>query len=475
MVSEADRRQLVEFLDNSADRALLGLVYGRRRIGKSTLLVEQTMSRGGFYFEATRVETPAQLRRLGAAVGEYQGTGRLAFDSWEEAVDVLVQLGKDRRVPVVLDEFGLVLQADPAVDSVLAAALGPAARARRSSAARVVLCGSAIAMMRSLTAGEAPLRGRSSLELVMQPDDFRVAATRLSGVDLDLAVRVFSVIGGVVGYATDMVAFDLPGDIDDFDRWVVERVLSPASPLHHEATTLLAEDPTLAASSDLLHHAVLGAIANGAVTAGTISTQVGRPVSNLSPTINRLVDAGFVVRHEDPVRKQRPLYALADPYLQFHYAVLEPHRTVLRSRDLHDVWANRLRTIFDARVRGPVFEQMARTWVERFAAAEELGGVIDHVGPSFATIDGVEHELDVVVAAGDGAPAERTIVAIGEAKAGETITARHVARLERARASFGPRASAAKLMLFGADFGLGPTERDRPDVVLVDLSRLHGT
>ncbi|HAS09855.1 MAG TPA: ATPase, partial [Acidimicrobiaceae bacterium] len=219
MVSEADRRQLVEFFDNPADRALLGLVYGRRRIGKSTLLVEQATARGGFYFEATRVEAPAQLRRLGAAVGEYQGTGRLAFDSWEEAVDALLQLGEDDPVPVVLDEFGLILQADPAVDSVLAAALGPAARARRSSAARVVLCGSAIAMMRALTAGEAPLRGRSSLELVMQPDDFRVAATRLPGPDLDLAVRVFSVIGGVVGYATDMVAFDLPGDLDDFDRW----------------------------------------------------------------------------------------------------------------------------------------------------------------------------------------------------------------------------------------------------------------
>lgn len=44
MVYEADRCQLVEFLDNSVDRALLGLVFGRGRIGKSTLLVAR-MSR----------------------------------------------------------------------------------------------------------------------------------------------------------------------------------------------------------------------------------------------------------------------------------------------------------------------------------------------------------------------------------------------------------------------------------------------
>lgn len=453
---------------------MLGLVYGRRRIGKSTLLVEEAAARQGFYFEATRVETPAQLRRLGEALGEYQGVGRLALDSWEDAVAALLRLGESRRVPVVLDEFGHILQADPSVDSVLATALGPAARAQQGSTARLVLCGSAIAMMRALTAGEAPMRGRASLELVMQPDDFRTAATRLPTDDPRLAVRTFSVIGGVVGYATDMVAFDLPQGVGDFDRWMIDRVLSPASPLHHEATTLLAEDPTLAAASDLLHHAVLGAIANGSVNAGTISNQVGRPVSNLSPTINRLVDAGFVVRHEDPVRKRRPLYALADPYLQFHYAVLEPHRSMLRSRDLARVWDERLRPTFDARVRGPVFEQMARSWVERFADEDELGGPVDHIGPSFATVDGVEHQLDVVVAAGATAPADRRIVAIGEAKAGETITIRHLRRLEAARASLDGSASDATLMLFGTDFDLPPEELRRPDLMIIDLDRLYG-
>ena len=38
MPAAADERSLAAFLDNPADRALLGLVYGRRRIGKSALL-----------------------------------------------------------------------------------------------------------------------------------------------------------------------------------------------------------------------------------------------------------------------------------------------------------------------------------------------------------------------------------------------------------------------------------------------------
>lgn len=475
MPSQEHQQQLASFLDTDVERPLLGLVYGRRRIGKSTLLVEETARRGGLYFEATRVATPVQLERLGTALGEHLGVGRIALDGWEDAVAQLLAVAEAGPVPIVIDEFGHVLQADPAVDSVIAAALGPGTRLDQSSPARLVLCGSAIAMMRALTAGQAPLRGRASLELVMQPDDYRRAATVLPDPgDLDLAVRVFAVIGGVVGYATDMVAFDLPDDAGDFERWVLDRILSPASPLHHEATTLLAEDPTLSGSSDLVHHAILGAIANGAVTAGRIANAVGRQVSNLVPALNRLVDAGFVVRHVDPIRKQRPLYALADPYLQFHYAILEPHRSALRSRDRRELWRERLSDTFGSRVRGPVFEQQARTWVERFAATDTIGGPPDHVGPSTVSIDGVEHELDVVVAAGDAAPAERRIVAIGEAKAGATITERHLRHLERARAAYGPRAAGATLLLFGTDIDPGLAASERHDVELVDLPRLYG-
>jgi uncharacterized protein len=62
----------------------------------------------------------------------------------------------------------------------------------------------------------------------------------------------------------------------------------------------------LAGADPLLHHSILGAIATGSVTAGRIASRLGRQVSNLAAALGRLVDAGFVIRHEDPIRKQRP-------------------------------------------------------------------------------------------------------------------------------------------------------------------------
>jgi uncharacterized protein len=476
-------RQHVEtFLDSGADRHTLGLVYGRRRIGKSTLLEAVANDRRGFYWEATRTEPAIQLDRLGDALGDHLEVGRLALPTWEDALRQLLRLGAERPTPVVLDEFGHIMEADPSIGSLVAAALGPGGRRTNPGQARLILCGSAIAMLAALTAGQAPLRGRAGMELVMQPHNFRSAAERL-GTDagLVLAARVYAVIGGVIGYATDMVDFDLPKSLGDFDRWVAARVLSPAATLHHEATTLVAEDPTLAAGSPIIHHSILGAIANGSVTAGKIAKRLGRSVPGIDTALRRLVAAGFVVRHIDPIRAQRPTYTLADSLLQFHYAVLEPHGPLLRDRDPRVAWADRLSNSFDSRVRGPVFEEQARTWVRRFADPATIGGPSDQVGPSLVLIGGKEHQLDVVVASADpvdSSPSERSVLAIGEAKAGETVGTGRLTELERARASLGPRAAQAKLLLFAPAFTpeLAALADRRTDIELVDLDRLyHGT
>ena len=106
------------------------------------MLVAQVAAHDGFYFEATRVETSVQLERLGAALGEHLGVGRLALRDWEEAVGRLVHLGAERELPVVLDEFGHIIEADRSADSVLSSMFGPGARRDGTGVgmARVVLC-----------------------------------------------------------------------------------------------------------------------------------------------------------------------------------------------------------------------------------------------------------------------------------------------------------------------------------------------
>ena len=90
--------------------------------------------------------------------------------------------------------------------------------------------------------------------------------------------------------------------------------------------------------------------------------------------------------------------------------------------------------------------------------------------------DGSERQVDVLIAADDAdAPSERTVTALGEAKAGETLSERHLRRLHDVRDALGERAAGARLLLFGRDFTreLDAIAKRRADVELIDLERLY--
>lgn len=480
---EAEWARLDEFVTGGERVATLGVVWGRRRIGKSFLLEAVAERTGGFYYEAVRGSGAEALRDLGERLGAYQrAAAPLALADWESAISAMLAVGGERETVVMLDEFPYLLEHSPALDSILQRALGARRRGRGSSRVRLILCGSAMSIMRNILAGTAPLHGRASLDLRMSPFDFRVAR-RLHGVDdLRTAFRVFSVIGGVAAYAREMVGNDLPGHARDFDRWVTRRVLSPAAPLFHEATLLLSDDPITSQARKInLYHATLAGVATGHHAHRTLTSYVKIPGASLAPIIDTLVAAELITRVQDPIRDNRPTYHPADPLIRFHYAVIRRHheRLARHDADTMQVWRS-LAPPFESHIVGPVFEDAARFWTGHIASQLTIGGSPDHVGPTTLVLpDGSVRELDVVVAADDARePSARTVLAIGEAKSGERITVRHLRRLEEARSALGDRAGGARLILFGVRFApdLRTMANARHDVELVDLDRLyHGS
>jgi hypothetical protein len=333
-------------------------------------------------------------------------------------------------------------------------------------------------VMSALLSGTAPLRGRAGLDLRVSPFNFRVARELYGIEDLQTAFRTYSIIGGVAAYAREMSGRDLPTGSDDFDRWVCQRVLSPAAPLFNEVALLLSEDPTTSKARKInLYHAALAGIATGHHAHGNLTRYVKIPGASLAPIVETLVSAELIERIQDPIRENRPTYYPADPLIRFHYALIRKHQSRLsrHDADARAIWRHVLPT-FDSQVVGPSFEAAARYWTMHFAEPDTLGGHPDHVGPTTVMLeDGSERQIDIVVAADDGGvPSHRTILALGEAKAGELLTEHHLHRLEAARNALGERAAGAKLLLFGPEAAPDLTTLlvDRADVEYVDLERL---
>ncbi len=463
--------RLVDFVTDPRPTATLGVVSGRRRQGKTMLLQHVAEQGDGFFFEAVEGQPAEQLRLLGSSLAEHlRLPAALDLPDWASALEVLLDLAGGRAQPVVLDEFSYLVAASPSLPSLLQAALSPARRRRAPT--RLIVCGSAISLMGNLLTASAPLRGRAGLELVVHAFDYRTAAAFWGLADRpEVAFPVFAVLGGTPAYAREFVRGDAPLDADDVERWLAARVLDPASPLFREGTTLLAEDPELATVRDRgLYHSVLAAVASGHRTTGRIASFVSRSSDQLAHPLTVLTDAGFLDRAEDPLRRGRPQYRVAEPIVRFHHAVMRPRWASLQRRAVD--WS-RIRPTLSAQVLGPAFEEMARTWTERFAAAETLGGEAEVVGHTVVAdrAGRTAHEVDVLVV-GTDQHGRRGVLAVGEAKAGETMGDRHVDRLRRIRELLGDRAVPGCRLLCFSGVGFAPGLSS--DAVPIDLARLYG-
>ena len=417
------------FAANPYPGAMLGVVSGRRRQGKSFLLEALTTATGGLYFPAVEATEAVSLRAFtGALVRQGVPVSRPVQD-WDDAIRLLLSsvIGEPR--VVVIDEFPFLVKANPSLPSIIQRELGPGGSGQRS-AARLLLCGSAMSVMGQLLAGQAPLRGRASLELLVSPFGYRDAARFWGASDPELAVLLHAVVGGTPAYRREFVAFDVPDGRDDFDAWVLRTALNRQSPLFREARYLLAEETEIRDPG--LYHSVLAAIASGNQTNGGIANYVGRKSADITHPLNVLEDAALITREPDLFRGGKWLYRVSEPLITFYEVVMRPEWFRLEGGFADRVWRDQ-RPDFLSRVIGPHFESLCRAFVPLSDGL--INGPIGEVGAG--VVNDAENrtqiQVDVAVLAPPAADGRRRLLSLGEVKWGEVMTPFHAERLARAR------------------------------------------
>ena len=314
--------ELIRFAGNSAPRATLGIVSGRRRQGKTFLVDALTVEANGFMFTAAETTEADSLHQFGEALASYLDEPTpFRFAGWDEAITRLMRLAVNGPKPVVIDEFPFLAKATPALPSLLQRALEPSAQ-RRNTPVRLLLCGSALSFMGKLLAGSAPLRGRAGLELLVPTLDYRLAREFWGIGDLRTAVLTNAIVGGTPAYRREFAQDDVPAGPGDFDPWVCRTVLNPGRPLFREARYILAEEPDI--HDTALYHAVLAAIAEGNITRGGIANYLERKSTDLAHPLGVLHDAGLITHETEAFKKNRSAYRIAEPLLTFYHAIMRP-------------------------------------------------------------------------------------------------------------------------------------------------------
>lgn len=394
------------------------LVYGRRRVGKTTLLLNWAEQSGKpyIYWVANR-DTPAQVR-LGYmravwrwAHPESQSVPR--FDTWEDAFETTTQLVGDQPVILILDEFSYATESDPSLASHLQAAWD---HLFKDSNITIVLSGSHIGMMVDLMGYQAPLYGRFTAQLPIDPLPFAALRDFLPHYTAAERVAVFAVTGGVPAY------------LERFDdrRSLTENLRD----LFMQRTSIFRTEPFFLIGDVIrretqTYEAVLKSIAAGNRTPQDIGNTLGVSSSYLSPYLKQLEELHLVRRRipatTPPERREKTKtsqYHLTDPYLRFYFRFIAPNADLVE-QELGQILWDRISDQFRAFVGLTAFEDLCREWVLVQARAGKLPMVPELVGSHWSA----DAQVDVVAVNWH----DKTIL-LGECKWGVDAVGRSVVR-----------------------------------------------
>ena len=155
-----DRRKEMEFLENrySSGRAEFLIIYGRRRIGKTELLLHFAKDKAHIYFLATERPYRENIRELQKLLAEFLGDelfSRIAFEDIDELLMTFADRAGDERIVLIIDEFPLLIEQYRPVLSLLQKAWDLEISKTKLM---LILCGSSVSAMETDVMGyKSPL------------------------------------------------------------------------------------------------------------------------------------------------------------------------------------------------------------------------------------------------------------------------------------------------------------------------------
>lgn len=338
----------------------LTLVMGRRRVGKSTLILEFLKGKNALYFEANRETGRMILQSFSSEVERHVGVKLGTFDEWEDAIRAYIQLAPKGRKVLAIDEFQYISMADPEFSRAFQ---GIWDTYLSGEDVMVILCGSYLNMMRRIAEGySSPLYGRNTGDLMLQPLSFRETS---SGKDYRRAVEEYAVTGGVPHYMLLM-------DDDTVIRNVERLTMGMGAPLLSEPAYLLSDEFRDPSS----YNTYLRAIADGNRRADKITSAVQAPSSTVLPYLKKLMDVGMLERRvpvteDEQGHSRNSMYLISDRFMSLWFRFVYPYYNQILRRDADTAIADLEDHFIDSHVSF-VFEDVCRDELRRYLRSKGI-------------------------------------------------------------------------------------------------------
>lgn len=366
------------------------VIYGRRRVGKTTLIKEFLKKKTAFYFLATEELESQSMKRLAGVISRITKNSLLqkaVFTDWLDLFQIIADYMPSEKKVLVIDEFPYLVKSNPAFPSILQNAWD---EILKSGNIMLILCGSLIGMMKKYALSyDSPLYGRRTAQMRLMPLSFSevYAAQELP---FEQAAEQYSVTGGVPKY---MEFFQ---DGRELQEQLKAAVLSKSGFLYEEPYFLLKSESMTAVN----YFSIIKAIADGNHKLGKVAGVLGQETSALTPYLSTLVDLGFLVKRtpiteKNPEKSRKGLYFIADNFIRFWFRYVYPFRGELELDNMQIV-LDELNKDFKEKFAAFAYEDICR---DIFANLCRNGTVMftpSRIGSYWLNDYGSDTEIDVM-------------------------------------------------------------------------------
>jgi len=341
-------------------------IYGRRRVGKSELILRFLKDKLGLYYLGKKAPAQLQIREFlqeAARVLEEPLLTSLPAENWLDVFKAIAgRFPKDKKFILVLDEFQWTAEASPEMLSALQEFWDR--RWKRSANIMVILCGSYMGFMeRAVLGRKSPLFGRRTAQILLRPFPYTEAAEFHPRWSLSSKAMVYFICGGIPLY------LNFFNPLHSVEKNIEDNLLNEFSPLFREPDFLLREE-----LRDIQnYYAILMAVAQGFSTNPKIAANTGIPERSLHYYLQQLIGLGYVARRY-PLTGGKSVarnvhYVLEDPLLRFWFRFVFPNLSFIQQmgprRTLREIVRPQLASFF-----GYCFENLCREALPRLYERE---------------------------------------------------------------------------------------------------------
>lgn len=366
------RQRELDFLDERYRKGKFECIvlYGRKGIGKTALINEFCQGKEVIFCSCLNASAQDNLLSLTQAIESFRRgypSFGLSYRDFDEAFDAIDALSQERRLIVIFNEFPYLAKADPSVASRLQHLIDHKWQHGRLF---LIFCGSSISFMeREFFGYEAPLYGRRTGQIRLEPLTYKESAAFYPGLSPEDQALLYGITGGVPRYLHKL---DPAGGLDEA---IMQEVLDPEGGLYFEAECCLFEDLRETA----LYNSILRAMAEGAGRLNEIASVTRLPPTLCSKYLGVLQKLD-VVRKETPVgelpgRKTR--YKIQDLLLNFWLRFVPRNSALILRGMLGQIYAERIKSRYPQFMQS-VFVKMCRDYL--LYHAQDLPFIITNIG-----------------------------------------------------------------------------------------------